>query len=235
LVISHAACAGHAPENTLAGIRAALGLGVDAIEIDVHASADRTPVVIHDPTVDRTTDGTGAITETPLRELRALDAGITGFDGRFAGERIPTLTEVIELIAGRCLLVIEIKQPGIAALVVEAVRDAGALRSSMVWSFNLNTVTEVRRVEPLLPAALLTPVLAANIPDRYDDALASGLTGVSLHHQSVDRDAVHAGRLRGLSIYTWTADDPQEQRRLLKSGVDGIVTNKPDVLLGTLA
>ena len=90
LSISHAACKGHAPENTLAGIRAALALGVDGIEIDVHASLDGVPVLMHDETVDRTTNGAGRVPDLPLAALRELDAGSGIFENRFAGEPIPT-------------------------------------------------------------------------------------------------------------------------------------------------
>ena len=103
LVISHAACGGHAPENTLAGIRKALELKADAVEIDVQASADGVPVLMHDLTVDRTTNGIGAVAKMALEDLRALDAG---------GEPPPTLADVLEITRGRALLVIEIKQPG---------------------------------------------------------------------------------------------------------------------------
>ncbi len=126
LVISHAACGGHAPPNTLAGIRKAIELGSDAIEIDVQASADGVPVLMHDLTVDRTTNGTGAVASLTLEELRALDAG---------GEPVPTLAEVLDLTRGRVLLVIEIKQLGIEERIVDVVRGANALGDVMAWSF----------------------------------------------------------------------------------------------------
>src|SRR5512145_2204102 len=102
LVISHAACGGHAPANTLAGVRKAIELGSDAIEIDVQATSDGVPVLMHDPTVDATTNG--AVAGMTLAQMRELDAG---------GEPPPTLAEVLELTKGKVLLVCEIKQPGI--------------------------------------------------------------------------------------------------------------------------
>src|SRR6185437_8819191 len=89
LVTSHAACKGHAPENTLAGIERAIALGADAIEIDVHCTSDRVPVLIHDETVDRTTDGSGNVHEMALAAVRKLDAGARQFAPQFAGERVP--------------------------------------------------------------------------------------------------------------------------------------------------
>ena len=104
LIISHAACAGHAPENTLAGIRKAIELGAEGIETDVQASADGVPVLMHDLTVNRTTNGSGDVAALSLAELRALDAG---------GESVPTLAEVLDLTMGKVVLIMEIKQTGI--------------------------------------------------------------------------------------------------------------------------
>jgi len=220
--------------NTLAGVRAALAIGVDAIEVDVHVSADGVPVIIHDPTLDRTTTGTGLVRQMPFEGLRRLDAGRLGFNGRFAGERIPSLTEVVEATAGRCLLVVEIKQPGIAPLVVDRLRSANAIAGVMVWSFDLETVAEVRRLEPDIPAALLVPPGTLDLPSTLSAALRPHLSGVSLHYRSVDRDSVDAAHLHGLSVFAWTADEPAEQRRLRDFGVDGIVSNVPDVLAKAL-
>ena len=113
IVVSHAACAGHAPENTLAGLRLALHMGAHAIEIDVHLSADGIPVLIHDDSVDRTTDGRGAVASLTLAELRELRAGARSPFETFRGEKVPTLAEALELTRGRVLLVIEIKPPHI--------------------------------------------------------------------------------------------------------------------------
>jgi len=127
LVTSHAACKGHAPENTLAGIEAALRLGADAIEIDVHCTSDGVPVLIHDETVDRTTDGSGNIHDMTFDVARALDAGARQFVPQFQGALIPTLAEVLELTKNRALLQIEIKQRDIEERVAQVVRDAGAI------------------------------------------------------------------------------------------------------------
>src|SRR5574341_626902 len=127
IITSHAACKGHAPENTLVGVRAALALGADAIEIDLHLTRDGVPVLIHDATVDRTTDGSGEIASLTLRQARRLDAG--------GGERIPTLREVIETVADRALLVLEVKAGRIEEEVLAVVRRAKALEFCVVHSF----------------------------------------------------------------------------------------------------
>ncbi len=235
LVISHAACKGHAPENTLAGIRAALALGVDAIEIDVHCSADGVPVLIHDATVDRTTDGAGAVAEQSLARLRALDAGSKSHDGRFAGERIPTLAETLDLTRGACLLVVEIKAEGIEQQVLGAIGNA--TDDVMVWSFRPSVVARLRQLAPAIPSCLLSPPLANDrtVTSLFRSALEAGQQGISLYYTSVDAALVRAASLRGLTTFTWTADDPADHQRLVAAGAAGIVTNLPDVLQGVLA
>jgi glycerophosphoryl diester phosphodiesterase len=225
IVVSHAACAGHAPENTLAGLRLALHMGAEAIEIDVHLSADGIPVLIHDDKVERTTDGHGSVASLILTELRGLDAGARSPFESFRGERIPTLPEALELTNGRALLVIEIKPPGIEGPVIEAVHRAEALDWAMVWSFHPGVVAEVRRREPRLPAALLTLSLSDAIAQQ---ALELGAQAVSVLHQNVSEERVRLAHRKALAVYAWTADQPPEMRRLAAAGVDGVVTNFPD-------
>ena len=225
LVVSHAACAGHAPENTLAGLRLALHMGADAIEVDVHLSADGIPVLMHDDSVDRTTDGRGAVADLSLAELRELDAGARSPFEAYRGERVPTLVQALEVARGRALLVIEIKPPDIEEAVLEVVRGAEALDSAMVWSFHPGVVAEVRRREPRLPAALLTLSLSDAIAQQ---ALELSAQAASVFYQNISEEGVRAAHRRALSVYAWTADQPAEMRRLAAAGVDGIVTNFPD-------
>lgn len=225
-VISHAACAGHAPENTLAGIRAALQIGADAIEIDVQASADGVPVLMHDLTVDRTTSGSGDLGSLTLAELQALDAG---------GEPVPTFAQTLELTRGQALLIAEIKRPGCEAALAAAVRDAGGLADVMAWSFLPPALEALRRVEPRIPAALLVGLeTMANWPSMRELAVRLGLQGVSLFHQAVTEKIVRQARLSGLSVYAWTADAEADIQRLIDLDADGIVTNHPDRALGLL-
>jgi glycerophosphoryl diester phosphodiesterase len=228
LVIAHAACKGHAPENTLAGIRAALDFGVDAIEIDVHCSSDRVPVLMHDATVDRTTNGHGAVAQLTLAQLRTLDAGSRTFHGRFSGERIPTLAETFDLTRRRCLLIVEIKAEGIEREVLDVVGVSA--ESAMLWSFRPEVVARARELAPAIPCALLSPHLMGKPDGLFRKALELGQQAVSVHHTSIDSRLVRAAALRGLTVYAWTADEPKEQRRLSDAGVAGIVSNLPDVL-----
>jgi glycerophosphoryl diester phosphodiesterase len=230
LTISHAACKGHAPENTLAGVHAALRLGVDAIEIDVHRSRDGVPVLIHDDRVDRTTDGAGAVSELTLAELKGLDAGARAFEGRYSGERVPTLAEVLEVTRSRCLLVIEIKQRGIVAGVAAVVRRLGAAGQTMLWSFHGDVVEAARATLPEVPVARLWSGLNGDAASLLDETVQQGAQAISVHHSAIDAALVRAARLRGLTVYTWTVDESPEQARVAAAGVSGICTNLPDVL-----
>jgi glycerophosphoryl diester phosphodiesterase len=226
LVISHAACAGHAPENTLAGVRAAIDIGADAIEVDVQASADGVPVLMHDLTLDRTTNGSGDLDSLTLEQLRTLDAG---------GEPVPTFAEALALSRGRALLVAEIKRPGCEAALAQAVREADALDDVMVWSFLPPALEAMREAEPRLPGGLLVaPQGVGNWPSLRELALRLGLQAVSVFHLSLDQAIVAQARRSGLAVYAWTADTEAEIRRLLALGVDGVVTNYPDRALAIL-
>jgi glycerophosphoryl diester phosphodiesterase len=231
LVTSHAACKGHAPENTLAGIEAALRLGADAIEIDVHCTADGVPVLIHDETVDRTTDGTGNIHDMPLEVARALDAGARQFAPKFEGARIPTLAEVLELTRGKALLQIEVKQTGIEEQVAQVVRDAAAIADCEVHSFWPQVVRAMRETEPRMAAALLTD--GRRIVDWHDFfgfALSINSQGVSVYYAFATPEIVRMGQRRSLTFMTWTVDDEKDMAAMCDAGVDSICSNFPDLV-----
>jgi glycerophosphoryl diester phosphodiesterase len=222
LITSHAACKGHAPENTLAGIRAALTLGADAIEIDLHCTSDGVPVLIHDETVDRTTDGEGKVAALSLRQARKLDAG--------EGERIPTLREVLREVDGRALMVLEIKASGIEREVLDVVRKARALEWCAVHSFKSRVVERVRKLEPRMPCTLLT-----GGRDEIKDwskvfalALERGAQGVAPHHSAITAELVRAANLRELRISTWTVNSRADVRRVAAAGVAALTSDFPD-------
>jgi len=226
LVISHAACGGHAPENTLAGVRAALEIGADAIEIDVQASADGIPVLMHDLTLDRTTSGKGDLSSFTAAQLATLDVG---------GEPVPTFAQALELTRGRALLVAEIKRPGCEEALADVVRSGGALADVMVWSFLPPALEAMRRAEPRLPGGLLlAPQSMGNWPGMRELALRLGLQAVSVFHLSLEPEVVAEARRSGLTVYAWTADAEADIQRLIELDVDGIVTNFPDRALALL-
>jgi len=233
-VIAHRGASTGAPENTLAAFRGALELGVDAVELDVHLSADGVPVVIHESLLDRTTDGRGLVKDYPLEALRRLDAG-RWFNERFAGERIPTLTEALEVLRP-VRTIVEIKNgpvyyPGIAAKVAETVRAVGH-QAVTVSSFDHPVLLEVRDVAPDLPTAAL-------FMGRFTDPLwLARESGASILHPYwawITSDLVEAAHAAGLRVETWTVDEPHHARFVIDLGVDGIITNYPDRLRAVLA
>ena len=226
LIISHAACAGHAPENTLAGIRAALEIGADAVEVDVQGSADGVPVLMHDLTLDRTTSGSGDLASLTLEQLQALDAG---------GEPVPTFAQALALTRGRALLVAEIKRPGCESAVADVIRHTGALDDVMAWSFLPPALEAMRQAEPRIAGSLLLPPQSmGNWPSMRELALRLGLQAVSVFHQSLDAGVIAKAKRSGLAVYAWTADAEDDIQRLIGLGTDGIVSNYPERALALL-
>jgi len=233
-VIAHRGASAQAPENTLAAFRRALALGVDGVELDVHLSADGEPVVLHDSAVDRTTDGTGLVRDMTLAALRRLDAG-RWFGEAFAGERIPTLAEALEVLRG-VRVIVEIKNgpiyyPKIADRVVAVVRAIGHPAVTFS-SFDHPALLEVRRVDP----AAETAVLFMGRPvDPVALAVAAGARRLHAHWMWVTADVVAAVHRAGLAVEVWPVDDPVPMAHLAALGVDGIITSHPDRLQAVLA
>jgi glycerophosphoryl diester phosphodiesterase len=235
---AHRGASHEAPANTLAAFRRAIELGADGIELDVHLSSDGEVVVIHDFDLAATTDGTGAVREKSLSELKELDAG-GWFAPAFAGERIPTLQEVIDEVGKNLLLNVEIKTKslqgeGLAESVVETIVSNGLSERVIVSSFNPLAVQRVRRLEPSIPIGLLyAPDQALFLRRAWFRHL---LQPQALHpdHRMVDAEYMQWARDRGYRIHVWTVDEPAEMRRLEELGVDLIVTNRPDLLRATL-
>jgi glycerophosphoryl diester phosphodiesterase len=234
LIIAHRGASAVAPQNTLAAFRKAMELGADGVELDVQLSADGAVVVIHDLTVDKTTDGTGRVAEKTLAKLKALDAGIR-FSPQFAGEHIPTLSQVFEALEGKLLVNVELKDFNprssvLAAPVVEVVRKYAMEKRVLFSSFNPFALRAVKRLAPQIPAGLLyAPNLAIYLRRAW---LAPFVPHEARHPESsmVTARTMKWYRAHGLHVNVWTVDDPAEMRRLMALGVDGIITNKPDVL-----
>lgn len=238
LIIAHRGASAAAPPNTLAAFEKAVELGADGVEFDVHLSADRVPVVIHDFVVDGTTDGSGRVAEMRLAQLKQLDAG-SSFDPTFAGERIPTLEEVLEAVGSRLLLDIELKSMslrgnGLEQAVIAQVEQYSLGDSVLFSSFNPLSLRRAKRIAPHIPVGLL---YAPDLPLPLRRAWLAPLVPHEARHPEhtmVDADYVAWARRHGYRVNTWTVDDPDEMRRLITLGVDGIITNVPDVLRGIL-
>ncbi|MEM2315116.1 MAG: glycerophosphodiester phosphodiesterase family protein, partial [Candidatus Nezhaarchaeales archaeon] len=219
LVIAHRGASAYEPENTLRSIKRALNLGADMVEIDVRTTKDGHIVVIHDATVDRTTNGRGYVKDMTLEELKKLDAGL--------GERIPTLQEVISLVKGRVGLVIEIKVPGIEEKVLKIVNENKLHDDVLITSFYHPILLRVKS----LNAKVRTGIIIASRPVRPAQlALDARSNAIFPKYTYLDLEMVEEAHKHSLTVYPWTVDDPGEARLLIEMGIDGIVTNKPDIL-----
>jgi glycerophosphoryl diester phosphodiesterase len=226
---------GHAPENTFASFERAIELGVDAIELDVHLTADGEVVVIHDHELDRTTDGDGILGEKTLAELKALDAG-KHFGAEYAGQRIPTLGEVLAWARGRCVLDVEIKggpwpYEGLEAKVVGLIREHEMTEQTFVISFEHQTVAQVRALAPEIAVGTLW---SARPIDPVAVAQAAGANAILPFWSYCDAETVEQAHAAGLSVHPWATSDPEVVERLLSFGVDSVCSNHPDVVVGAL-
>lgn len=228
--VAHRGASRYAPENTLAAFRLALEHGAPAVECDVHRTRDGHLVVVHDPTVDRTTDGRGPVAAMTLEDLRKLDAG-AWFGPRFAGERIPLLDDVLQLLRGRALLQLEIKNgpvfyEGIEEQVLATLRRWGMEDETLVISFDHRSLRTLRELSPRILTGVLYTARLVNGPAAARDAGADAL-GISWEYATCDVVAQAHGA--GLGCFVWTVDDEDVAHACLARGVDALASN--DTLL----
>ncbi|NGZ75739.1 glycerophosphodiester phosphodiesterase [Saccharibacillus sp. VR-M41] len=229
--VAHRGFSGAAPENTLAAIRLAAKIPeVEWIEIDVQLSSDGVPVVIHDFKLGRTTDGSGEVRERTLEQLKRLDAG--RWKSRlFAGERIPTLDEVLDEAQGRLKINIELKTnaeryAGLAAQAVKAVACRGMERDVVFTSFEPQALQEAREAAPDIRRGLIIDARPADLERRLEDC---GCTLLSIGHGRVDTHFVRSTIGRGIDIMVWTVDNLRRMRELASMHPDLMIcTNRPD-------
>lgn len=237
-VIAHRGFSGKAPENTLAAIDAALEVGADMVEIDVSRTRDGHVVVLHDATLDRTTDGKGRLTETSFAEVRLLDAG-SWFAERFAGEKIPTLAEVLDRVRRRIPLNVEIKseavteevEGGFVDRVVRLVRERGMQGEVILSSFSTEALRQARALAPEIARAVLynRREHAGMTPREILDAVDA--RSFNLSAKEINAATVEACHAAGRSTAVYTVNDAETLRRMVELGVDAIFTDRPDRLL----
>jgi glycerophosphoryl diester phosphodiesterase len=229
-IISHRAAMGEAPANTLAGVRAALH-SADAMEIDIQLSKDGVPVLMHDPTVDATTNLSGPVRDFTVEELSMANAG--------DGEHVPTLAEVLQLVQGHLAIFCELKptpnDPEQDARLVDAFVRVVEEHNATTWtgahSFEAEILERCRRRQPLLATSLITPpVEGAEMQRVFATALKLGCQAVSVFHLGVNEHLVRAAKFRMLTVAAWTPNEEDEWRRLIDLGVDAIVTDYPSRL-----
>lgn len=227
--IAHRGASGNAPENTLAAFKKAIEIGVDAVELDLHGSADGEVVVIHDASLDRTTDHSGPVNQTALETIKQTDAG-GWFAPEFAGEPVPTLAEALECIGKETIALLEIKDPLIAEAVVAKVHETQSLDLTVIISFHTSVLQTVRALAPRIPTGWLIGSHNNHVPpEQLCQQLGElGSPLLNVNHQLITAEFAYEVRRRGIALWCWTVDDIVRMREMKAFGVQGITSNYPD-------
>ncbi|QYR23159.1 glycerophosphodiester phosphodiesterase [Paenibacillus sp. sptzw28] len=232
--VAHRGASGYAPENTMAAFEKSVEMKADYLELDVQLSQDGRLVVIHDTTVDRTTDGTGLVGSLTFDQLRQLDAG-SFFSEAFKGEKIPSLEEVLDAYRGRIGILIEIKAsylyPGIEEKVAAALRDRDMDKPNnakiIVQSFEFESVKKFHALLPDIPVGVLTSGYH-HLTDAMLTEFSTYADYINPNLAYVNAELVERVHRLGMGVMAWTVRNRSQVQPLLDAGVDGIITDYPD-------
>ncbi|MDI0274734.1 glycerophosphodiester phosphodiesterase family protein [Bacillus safensis] len=233
-IIAHRGSSSAAPENTIAAFDLAVQQGADYIELDVQLTMDQHVAVIHDDTVDRTTNGSGLVKSYTLDQLKKLDAG-SWFDSQYANERIPTLQEILERYSQHVGILIEIKHPkqqiGIEKAVVDIINRFAYSRHITVQSFDANALQRVKAYAPSLRTAFIIKPSAFKLTKRKLAAYSSFADCLNMKKTMINRwwiDRIHSF---GMDVFIWTVKDQKTADRMKTYPIDGVVTDHPPFFL----
>jgi glycerophosphoryl diester phosphodiesterase len=230
------------PENSLLAFASAIALGSDLLELDVHLTRDRTVAVIHDTTLERTTEGTGPVASATAADLRRLR--LRGPGAAPSAEHVPTLDEVLGAVTATPApveLLVEVKGPapgvryeGLEELVLAALARAGLQARATVMAFNPDVIARFRELAPRARTTLLISRGAveragARAEQTVDWAVAAGVTDLGVEYTLADARLVAAARAANLTLGVWTVNDPEDIRRMLGLGVDIVTSDRPDL------
>lgn len=233
LIIAHRGNSSEFPENTLPAFDSAVKLRSDLVELDYYHSADNKPIVFHDKTLDRTTNAKKLwggeklpIQNYPLTELRQLDAG-AWFNASFAGTKLPTLEESLDVIQAGSTTLVEHKQ-GDAKTCIDILTQKNILDKVVVQSFDWKYVADCRKLAPTLTLAVLGGKELT--PAKLDELAQSGPNIVAWDHKGIGPAEIKQIHDRGYKAWVYTVDDPARAKELIAAGIDGIITNVPGKL-----
>ncbi len=231
VIIGHRGACRYAPENTLASFKLAVEQGAPAIEFDVKLTKDNQVVVIHDPTVSRTTNGQGTVASLSLSELKQLDAG-SWFSDKFKGERIPTLAEVFDEVGGRVLMNIELTNyttpsDSLVDRVVELVKEKDLEDRIFFSSFLTTNLVNVRKRLPGCGVGYLKYIGSPGILQQIFQPPPKTIDSLIPHRSSVTQRMVDHQHRLGRRVLVYTVNDDEDMRNLFRIGVDGIITDDP--------
>jgi glycerophosphoryl diester phosphodiesterase len=229
-IIAHRGASGYTPENTMAAFERAVQLGAGFIETDLHLTRDVRFVAIHDDTLERTSSGHGRVRDHTLAELRALDVG-WWYDRQFAGQRIPTLEEILAFAREHdVVFYLEIKQGagwGMHHALVGALQNPENAARTVVVSFDASTLAPLRKLDAGIMIGLLVDEAR---PDPVKAATDLGARQLCPRASLITSELVNRAHAADLQVVTWTVNDPGQMRSLIQTGVDGIMTDRPDRL-----
>jgi glycerophosphoryl diester phosphodiesterase len=219
-VVAHRGLHAHSPENSREAIVAAWNGGIPWCECDVHASADGRAVVLHDDTLERTTVGRGPVRHKPWAELK--ETHLIDRRGMASSSRLPGLVEIVGMMPRQSRLLVEIKPPNAEPLVREVARILRG-KGCMIHSFDRANLFHARRIDPAIPLALL-------LEDRQllNEALQDGWTALHVQHRMIDEGLVANLRRQGKRVGAWTVNEDHDIRRVLRAGVDMIISDVPE-------
>ncbi len=240
-ITGHRGAGALAPENTLAAIREGLKYHPDRIEVDVHQTKDGKVVIMHDRTIDRTTNGSGKIKDFTYKELEKFDAG-SWFSPAFKGEKIPLLEDAVKLIDGRAKFVIELKDgdeyyPGIVEKVIDIIKRNHATGWCIIHSFRTHILEQIHQIEPdivlhklFIGKLSFLPIFvsAGFMPEYYSFDKHPYIAEYSLNYLFANKRIIKLIHEKGKKVNVWTIDDKAKYDKLKNLGIDGFITNKPN-------
>lgn len=230
LVIAHRGNSSQCPENTLAAMRSGIQAGADYIETDTYPSADGTLVCLHDKTLDRTTNAVAVlggnkilVQKTKDSDLAKLDAG-TWFDKKFAGEKLPTLVEALDLVQANSKMLLERKE-GAAEQYAKLLQEKKMVGKLIVQAFDWDFLVQFHKIMPEQPLwALGSKELTE---EKFAKISATGAVAIAWDYKNLNAETIRTIQQKGYKAIAWTSDKPEEWESLVAGGIDGIITNKP--------
>lgn len=231
MIIAHRGASEEAPENTVAAVKRAWELGADAVEVDVHLTADGQVVLIHDKDTKRTTGEaqTLIIKETPAATLRELDVG-SWKAPQFAGEKIPFISEILDILPPGKTLFIEIKSgKEILPALKAAIEKSGKLNQIVFTAFSWKTIQAVRKTFPNNPCYWVISK-DEGLDEKLKQASEAGLTGVALRYKIINESTMALANEHKLDVIAWTVNNPKTAKKLTKLGVKSIITDQSSTL-----
>jgi glycerophosphoryl diester phosphodiesterase len=237
IAVAHRGVHRHAPENTRISYVQAIEAGAPMVEFDTALTKDGHIIGMHDKTVDRTTDGTGAVAELTLEQVKKLDAGSWKHE-KYKGEPVPTIDDVADVVRGKAILMLDLKAEGQGEAIAKWLASSGFPKDQVLlapWE-DAEGVELRKHVKDVPMIRLTSPVPTKQIDDAYFAKMKSlGFSGFSVNFGNLTKAFVDAARKNGMNVYAWTINDNPEIAGAVLLGVDGIITDDPAVTAKTIA